>query len=54
MTEDREQTSGEDRDQNVGDVEGHSLRGQNIGQNVGTTEQNIGQNVGTPTDQNVG
>jgi hypothetical protein len=35
MTEDREMTSGEDREQTADDVEGHSLAGQNAaGQTV--------------------
>jgi hypothetical protein len=32
VTEDREQTSGEDREQNIDDVEGHGFVGQTTGQ----------------------
>jgi hypothetical protein len=35
MTEDREKTSGEDREQTAEDVEGHSLPGQQVGQTAG-------------------
>jgi hypothetical protein len=35
MTEDREKTSGEDREQTAEDVEGHSLPGQQAGQAAG-------------------
>ena len=55
MSEDREQNTGQDREQNVGDVEGHALIGQNIGANTGEpADQNIGANIGEPTDQNIG
>jgi hypothetical protein len=35
VTEDREKTSGEDREQNIDDVEGHSLPGSLVGQTAG-------------------
>ena len=47
MTEDREQTSGEDREQNVEDVEGHGYIGQTAGQQVG---QQVGQQIGATDD----
>ena len=47
MTEDREQTSGEDREQNVEDVEGHGYIGQTAG-------QQIGANTPEPSDQQTG
>jgi hypothetical protein len=47
VTEDREQTSGEDREQNIDDVEGHGFVGQTTGQQIG---QQTGQQVGATDD----
>jgi hypothetical protein len=67
VTEDREKTSGEDREQNIDDVEGHSLPGslvgQTAGQQVGAADDDepdveghalIGANTGEPSDSLIG
>lgn len=67
MTEDREQTSGEDREQNIDDVEGHGFigqtAGQQVGQQVGATDDDepdveahgfIGQTAGQQIGQQIG